>query len=64
VIEVIEVIEVRSKLADDSKMASKWWVLPLHANLPPEDGCLDRCGGRKGPAENHLFTGYYELQVE
>ena len=27
----------RSKLSDDSAMASKWWVLPLHANLPPED---------------------------
>ena len=29
--------QLRSKLSDDSKMASKWWVLPLHANLPPEE---------------------------
>eukprot|EP00435_Cladocopium_sp_Y103_P022599 s4370_g5.t1 len=32
-----EITQLMSKLADDSKMASKWWVLPLHANLPPEE---------------------------
>ena len=29
--------KIRSKLTDDSTMSSKWWVLPLHANLPPEE---------------------------
>ena len=35
----------RSKLSDDTAMSSKWWVLPLHANLPPEERCFFR---RKG----------------
>ena len=62
---MIEVIEVRSKLADDSKMASKWWVLPLHANLPPEDGCLRGCGSRKSPVcRETIIHLLLELQVE
>ncbi|CAK9004851.1 unnamed protein product [Durusdinium trenchii] len=32
-----EITQLMSKLAEDSQMASKWWLLPLHANLPPEE---------------------------
>ncbi|CAE7359206.1 unnamed protein product [Symbiodinium microadriaticum] len=32
-----EITQLMSKLTDDSTMSSKWWVLPLHANLPPEE---------------------------
>ncbi|CAJ1457926.1 unnamed protein product, partial [Effrenium voratum] len=32
-----EITQLMSKLSDDSAMSSKWWVLPLHANLPPEE---------------------------
>jgi len=32
-----EITQLMSKLQDESSFASKWWVLPLHANLPPED---------------------------
>eukprot|EP00439_Symbiodinium_sp_Y106_P022801 s6484_g2.t2 len=32
-----EITQLMSKLTDDSAMSSKWWVLPLHANLPPEE---------------------------
>jgi len=32
-----EITQLMTKLQDESSYSSKWWVLPLHANLPPEE---------------------------
>eukprot|EP00927_Polykrikos_kofoidii_P049295 TRINITY_DN43372_c0_g1_i1.p1 TRINITY_DN43372_c0_g1~~TRINITY_DN43372_c0_g1_i1.p1 ORF type:complete len:1193 (-),score=186.31 TRINITY_DN43372_c0_g1_i1:182-3760(-) len=32
-----EITQMMTALQEHSSMSSKWWVLPLHANLPPED---------------------------
>lgn len=32
-----EITEMMSKLEEQSSYSSYWWVLPLHANLPPEE---------------------------
>eukprot|EP00931_Biecheleriopsis_adriatica_P101204 TRINITY_DN76395_c0_g1_i1.p1 TRINITY_DN76395_c0_g1~~TRINITY_DN76395_c0_g1_i1.p1 ORF type:complete len:1201 (-),score=238.59 TRINITY_DN76395_c0_g1_i1:26-3148(-) len=32
-----EISQLMAKLMEESAFSSKWWVLPLHANLPPEE---------------------------
>jgi len=32
-----EIQQLTTKLEEESACASKWWVLPLHANLPPDE---------------------------
>lgn len=32
-----EISQLQTKLTEESAHSSKWWVLPLHANLPPEE---------------------------
>lgn len=32
-----EISQLMTKLQDESEFATRWWVLPLHANLPPEE---------------------------
>lgn len=32
-----EITQLMTKLQEESAFSSRWWVLPLHANLPPEE---------------------------
>lgn len=32
-----EITQLMTKLQEESTFSSRWWVLPLHANLPPEE---------------------------